>query len=303
MVLGEVEKLANSNEYKNMGEAAKIGYISGALQAGQAAGYGTTGAAKETAEVNAIESYSAAATVGTKNAAFAGYAKGVNEMNGIFTSFLSSAKGSAAYNKLGAMTNEFLNNSNPIISSIARNLFAQDAAKFTTDTRVFTGNSQHSKSASTDKGFKSSTEVGIKAGVNTSGNLSGKSVGSTVGTVVGGLLGSLVAGGTDVATEGIGIPANVAEVGGGVALGGMVGGEVGGFVQHTWNWYTGSGRKNTNTNTDTLAHNVGNTTAGRFTTLLSNGTNAQGIYDIVSKNSYIDKNGEPLSPGMPSDTK
>ncbi len=303
MVLGEVEKLANSNEYKNMGEAAKIGYISGALQAGEAAGYGTTGAAKETAEVNAIESYNAAATVETKNAAYAGYAKGVNQMNDVFTSFLASPKGSEAYHKLGEITNAFLNNSNPVIRNISRNLFAQDASKFAVDTRQLTGNSQHSKSASADKGKKSDTQITVKAGVNASGGLSWKNTGGTVGEIAGGILGSLLAAGSDIATEGVGIAGNAAEVGTGVALGREIGADVGGFIQHTWDWHTGSDKKTTNTHNDTLAHTTGNTTAGRFATLLSNGTDAQSIYEIVHKDGYIDKNSEPKAPKMPNTPK
>ena len=305
MVLGEVEKLANSNEYKNMGEAAKIGYISGALQAGEAAGYGTTGAAKETAEVNAIESYNAAATVGTKNAAYAGYAKGVNQMNDIFTSFLASPKGSEAYYKLGEITNAFLNNSNPVIRNISRNLFAQDASKFAVDTRQLTGNSQHSKSASADRGSKSSTQIGVKAQATAgiSANNEGHSVGEAVGGVVGIILGSLGSAAEDSATLGAGTIADPAIVAGAGGIGATVGGDIGGFIQHTWDWFTGSDKKTTNTHNDTLAHTTGNTTTGRFATLLSNGTNAQSIYEIVHKDAYIDKNPEPTAPKMPNTPK
>jgi hypothetical protein len=301
MVLGEVEKLANSNEYKNMGEAAKIGYISGALQAGEAAGYGTTGAAKETAEVNAIESYNAAATVGTKNAAYAGYAKGVNQMNDVFKSFFTSPAGSAEHAKLGQISNEFLNNSNPVISNIARSLFAQDAATYTTDQTLNKSDMNLSKSASTDKGSKSNTQVGVSAEANA--NLSWKNTGDTVGEVVGGILGSIFAGGSDVATEGVGIAGNAAEVGTGVALGGEIGGSVAGWIQHTWDNWTGSDRKNTATNSNSLTTSTGNTTAETIVQKMNNytGQDPSGfVYSQIQKNSSPNTVTEPTRPAMPS---
>ena len=297
----EVERLASGNYLGQ--NAALVGETGAASKLGQAEGYGSPENAQYAARVSAVESYVAAKTVGLKNAAFAGYAKGVNQMNDIFTSFLASPKGSEAYHKLGEITNAFLNNSNPVIRNISRNLFAQDASKFAVDTRQLTGNSQHSKSASADRGSKSNTQVEVKAGVNANANLLWKNTGGTVGEIAGGILGSLLAAGSDVATEGVGIAGNAAEVGTGVALGRTIGADVGGFIQHTWDNWTGSDKKTTNTHTDTLAHTTGNTTAGRFATLLSNGTNAQSIYEIVHKDGYIDKNTEPTTPKMPNTPK
>ncbi len=297
----EVERLASGNYLGQ--NAALVGETGAASKLGQAEGYGSPQNAQYAARVSAVESYVAAKTVGLKNAAFAGYAKGVNQMNDVFKSYLTSPAGSAEHAELGQISNEFLNNSNPMIRNMARTLFAGDAATYMTDQTSNKGDMSLSKSASTSKGSKSATQITVKAGVNASADLSWKPVAGTVGAITGGILGSLFAAGSDVATEGVGAVGNAAEVGGGIALGRMIGGDIGGFIQHTWDNYTGSDRKNTATDSNSLTTSTGNTTAEAIVQKINNynGNDPSGfVYGQVQKNSSPNTVTEPTRPAMPS---
>jgi len=294
----EVERLASGNYLG--GNAAFVGETGAASKLGQAQGYGSPQKAQYAAKVNAVESYFAAKTVGP-DAAYAGYAKGVNEMNNVFTAFLASKPGSEGYNQLRTATAGFLYNSNPVVSHLATSLFAQDVGKFTQNQTLTKNEIANAKLAKTENGYKSDTTVGIrgdiKAGLSANGK--GQSIGEAVGIVAGGILGSLASGAVDLGTEGVGAVTNPAIITGASAVGANVGGDIGGFVQHTWDFYTGNGRTNTNTNTNAVTTTSGNTTTEKIVNILNNNNSSVNNADMGWDLAHEKLGDNPTSPHKP----
>lgn len=294
----EVERLASGNYLGQ--NAAQVGETGAAMKVGQAKGMGSPQNAQYAARVNAVESYVAAKTVGP-DAAYAGYAKGVNEMNNVFTAFLASKPGSEGYNQLRGATIGFLYNSNPVVSHLATFLYAQDVGKFTQDQTLTKNEIAKAKLAKTENGYKSETKIGVKAGVNAglSADGKGQSIGEAVGIVAGGILGSLASGAVDVGTEGVGVVTNPAIITGASAVGANIGGDIGGFVQHTWDFYTGNGRTNTNTNTNAVTTTTGNTTTEKIVNIFNNNNSSVNNVDMGWNLAHEKSGNNPASPHKP----